>query len=64
MTVSLTWFAFHTEKLVGPTKEEREIQELYSLEAVRFKVIVLGDSWVSTVPVPGSPFAFLVLSPL
>lgn len=49
---------------MGPTEEEREIQELYSLEAVRFEVIVLGDSWVSRVPVPGSPFAFLVLSPL
>lgn len=55
---------FYTEKQVHPTEEEREIQELYSLEVVRFSMIVLGDSWVSGVPVPGSPFAFLVLSPL
>lgn len=34
-----------------PTEEEGEIRGLYSLEAVRFRVIVQGAvSWVSWVP--------------
>lgn len=48
---------------MGPTEEEGKIQELYSLEAVRFIVIVWGIPGFPGCLVPGDPFAFLVLRP-
>lgn len=44
VTTSPSCFAVLYGETGGPTEEEGEIQELYSLEAVRFRVIVWGVS--------------------
>lgn len=61
-TVSLVLGSFIQRNRWAP-QTTREIRELCSPAAVRFRVIVWGIPGFPGCLVPGSPFAFLVLSP-